>query len=357
MIALSTLLRCFLLLVVGAEEACTFSGYKGYDKEEVATGAFKGYCIPMTYNYQIGLCQGYSGTAKVCAATSKANNAFSAEYYKNSEVMSASSAVMDKTLVKGGTFFNQLALYLVTKACSQIGPNVQVSGNLNSEQLQQGACNFVWRRDQQHPRERSAMGHLSVSRAEQPELLRVQGHPQVAMLIRLRLQTVQSARTGIDRICLTLAAVYDVWERCTRAATTAKSTSPPTGNLSPLFISAPLVLKILLSATPNRMRFSSSAWSRYLRCVEDACEACAGSVCLQLRLQALLQSVDLAVPTWRMPSKVRHDSSLPSSLTSLLQFSRRACLSCIRSSVQRVVVAVTEPRDVRGEQLTVACGG
>ena len=143
-----SMLWCCLFFVLGTKRVCTFSWYKGYDKEETATGIFKGYCIPMSYNYEIGLCQGYSGTAKVCAATSKADNQFSAEYYKANEVMSSTSAIMDKTLVKGGTFFKQLALYMITKACSQIGPNVQVNGNLNDDQIQKGACNFVWRRDQ-----------------------------------------------------------------------------------------------------------------------------------------------------------------------------------------------------------------
>uniref|UniRef100_A0A7S4PLD0 Pherophorin domain-containing protein n=1 Tax=Guillardia theta TaxID=55529 RepID=A0A7S4PLD0_GUITH len=144
-----SMLWCCLFFVLGTKRVCTFTGYKGYDKEETATGIFKGYCIPMSYNYEIGLCQGYSGTAKVCAATSKADNQFSAEYYKTNEVMSSTSAIMDKTLVKGGTFFKQLALYMITKACSQIGPNVQVNGNLNDDQIQKGACNFVWRRDQE----------------------------------------------------------------------------------------------------------------------------------------------------------------------------------------------------------------
>lgn len=44
------------------------SGNKGFDKLENPTNLFKGYCVPLSFKTELGLCQGLRGNVRVCAA-------------------------------------------------------------------------------------------------------------------------------------------------------------------------------------------------------------------------------------------------------------------------------------------------
>jgi hypothetical protein len=122
---------------------------KGYDKEENPTGLWTGYCLPLEYKQAVGLCAGYQGSPKVCAASVKGANTKSATYWHDEEIFNIRAPHTEKSLLKGTQAFETLQLYLVNWACRQIGDNIRPRTGLSPDDFQEAACNFVWRRDQE----------------------------------------------------------------------------------------------------------------------------------------------------------------------------------------------------------------
>mmetsp|Transcript_56205 Transcript_56205/g.91017 ORF Transcript_56205/g.91017 Transcript_56205/m.91017 type:complete len:334 (+) Transcript_56205:148-1149(+) len=122
---------------------------RGYDREENPTGIWQGYCLPLPFNQAVGLCAGYTGAPKVCAASISGENTKSAEYWFDQEIFNERAPHTDKSLVKGTQSFEALQMYIVNWACKQIGENVRQRSTLSPDEKQEAACNFVWRRDQE----------------------------------------------------------------------------------------------------------------------------------------------------------------------------------------------------------------
>jgi len=144
--------RLTLTLVV-----CIASGWvpqlaqaqRGFEKVQKPTGIWQGYCLPHTFNQAVGLCAGYTGSPKVCAASTGGQNTKSSEYWEDNEIFNKRAPHTDKTLVKGTQSFETLQLYIVNWACKQIGENVRQRSTLTPDEKQTAACNYVWRRDQE----------------------------------------------------------------------------------------------------------------------------------------------------------------------------------------------------------------
>uniref|UniRef100_A0A7S0HMB3 Phospholipase A2 domain-containing protein n=1 Tax=Hanusia phi TaxID=3032 RepID=A0A7S0HMB3_9CRYP len=138
-----------LLLLLGLTTVVHGVAYQGYGKQETPTGEFKAYCVNLDYSFLSGLCTGYAGSTKVCAAAAQADNQLSAENWRDSQVMSKTSPVMDRTLQEGDQAFQKLELYFLNWACKQLGENVRQKATLTAAQQKEAACNYVWRRDQE----------------------------------------------------------------------------------------------------------------------------------------------------------------------------------------------------------------
>mmetsp|Transcript_40242 Transcript_40242/g.95549 ORF Transcript_40242/g.95549 Transcript_40242/m.95549 type:complete len:298 (+) Transcript_40242:243-1136(+) len=123
------------------------SASKGYDKEENPTNVFKGYCVPLNFDQQQGLCQFGSKTVKVCAASTDSLNPLSATAWYFNEVANRRAPHNDKALV--GQAFDKLQLFFTNWVCKQLGEDVLQKTDLSDAMKQEAACNFVWRRDQE----------------------------------------------------------------------------------------------------------------------------------------------------------------------------------------------------------------
>jgi hypothetical protein len=108
-----------------------------------------GYCLPLSFDQPVGLCAGYSGSPRVCAASIDGQNTKSATNWHDNQIFNIRAPHTDKTLIKGSQSFETLQLYIVNWACKQIGENVRQRSTLSADEKQTAACNFVWRRDQE----------------------------------------------------------------------------------------------------------------------------------------------------------------------------------------------------------------
>jgi hypothetical protein len=133
----------------------------------------------LTYNMELGLCQGLKGSVKVCAAGTQGVSRLSARTWFDLEVNNRAAYINDKTLVKGDQAYVKLYRTLNTKICRQVvaipvssrqpmtfnacscvlhglgltssplfqmGPTVSPKTTLSDNDQQDMACNFVWRR-------------------------------------------------------------------------------------------------------------------------------------------------------------------------------------------------------------------
>lgn len=123
---------------------------KGYDKEENPTGAYKSYCVPLQYNFELGLCQGISGNVKVCAVTAEGVHPQSAVSWLNREVMPKGSPHMDKTIIQGDKSYNDLQKYFHDWVCKQVDPLSLPVVGLSDSQKQSAACKCVPARPTSH---------------------------------------------------------------------------------------------------------------------------------------------------------------------------------------------------------------
>jgi len=103
----------------------------------------------LTYNMELGLCQGLKGSVKVCAAGTQGVSRLSARTWFDLEVNNRAAYINDKTLVKGDQAYVKLYRTLNTKICRQMGPTVSPKTTLSDNDQQDMACNFVWRRDEE----------------------------------------------------------------------------------------------------------------------------------------------------------------------------------------------------------------
>ena len=136
---LNAVILSFLCLAARAD--------KGYDMEETPAGAYSPYCVPLKYNFEVGICQGLTSSVNVCAVTAESPNKDSAFQWLQTEVMPANAPIMDKSIVPGDGAYNKLVLYLHEWMCKQAGAP-RMTG-LSDAQQQQAVCSFVWRRDQE----------------------------------------------------------------------------------------------------------------------------------------------------------------------------------------------------------------
>ncbi len=116
---------------------------KGYDKEENPTGAYKSYCVPLLYNFELGLCQGISGNINVCAVTAEGVHPLSAVSWLNREIMPKGSPHMDKTIIQGDKSYNDLQKYFHDWVCKQVDPQSLPVVALSESQKQSAACKCV----------------------------------------------------------------------------------------------------------------------------------------------------------------------------------------------------------------------
>ena len=113
---------------------------KGYDDEENPTGAYKAYCVPLQYNFELGLCQGISGNVNVCAVTAEGVHPLSAVSWLNREVMPKGAPHMDKTIIQGDKSYNDLQKYFHNWVCKQVDPLSLPIVSLSDPQRQSAAC-------------------------------------------------------------------------------------------------------------------------------------------------------------------------------------------------------------------------
>eukprot|EP00286_Rhodomonas_abbreviata_P027724 CAMPEP_0181299146 /NCGR_PEP_ID=MMETSP1101-20121128/6178_1 /TAXON_ID=46948 /ORGANISM="Rhodomonas abbreviata, Strain Caron Lab Isolate" /LENGTH=306 /DNA_ID=CAMNT_0023404251 /DNA_START=24 /DNA_END=944 /DNA_ORIENTATION=- len=125
------------------------SANKGYDKEENPTNVFRGYCVPLKFKQELGLCQNLEGNPRVCAASLDSQNPLSAGSWYANEVNEKRAPHNQKALIFGDQAFQKLQLFFTNWACKQLGDDVRQRTDLSEEEKQEAACNFVWRRDQE----------------------------------------------------------------------------------------------------------------------------------------------------------------------------------------------------------------
>jgi len=125
------------------------SAGKGYDKLENPSNLFKGYCVPLSYSTELGLCQGLSGSVKVCAAGTQGENRLSARTWYELEVSNRAAYINNKDLVFGDQAFTNLYRTINSKICRQMSPTVTPKTTLKDSDNQDMACNFIWRRDEE----------------------------------------------------------------------------------------------------------------------------------------------------------------------------------------------------------------
>jgi hypothetical protein len=113
---------------------------KGYDGQENPTGAYKAYCVPLQYNFELGLCQGISASVKVCAVTAEGTHPQSAVSWLNREIMPKGAPHMDKTIIVGDKSYNNLQKYFHDWVCKQVNPLSLPVTSLSDQQRQNAAC-------------------------------------------------------------------------------------------------------------------------------------------------------------------------------------------------------------------------
>jgi len=79
--------------------------------------------VPLTYNMELGLCQGFRGSVKVCAAGTQGVSRLSARTWFDLEVNNRAAYINDKTLIKGDQAYVKLYRTLNTKICRQVVAN------------------------------------------------------------------------------------------------------------------------------------------------------------------------------------------------------------------------------------------
>ena len=115
---------------------------KGYDDQDNPTGADLAYCVPLSYNFELGLCQGISGNVNVCAVTAEGVHPLSAVSWLNREVMPKGSPIMDKTIVPGDLSYNNLQKYFLDWVCKQVNSQSLPLSSLSQSQMQSAACKY-----------------------------------------------------------------------------------------------------------------------------------------------------------------------------------------------------------------------